>query len=922
MRTAITVSILLSAFAASVRAQEKPAITAADYGKWESLGLRANLSPDGRWLAYPVARVNEKNELRVRDMRGDATVAVPFATAAAFSGDSRFLAYLVGVSAEEQERLSREQKPVHNRMVIRDLNSGDTTAVERVASFSFSPDGRHIAMRGYPGEGADGADLLVRDLAAGATTTFGNVTAFAWSDAAPLLAFAVATESGSGNGVHTFDARSGTIRVLDSSTSMYRGLTWRDEAADLAVLRTQPDSAYRDTSHVVLAWRGLDGRAPTHQVLDPADAPDISADLRIANERTPRWSRDGSQLYLGLRPREASPERAEEPAPDTAAADTTVADSAQAPAAPEKLSDVQVWHANDWRSMPMQRAQERADLNRTMLAVWHLDDNAFVQIGSDLMANAVMLEGGRHAVERDREPYRWDGVWGRPWDDIWLIDTRTGERTKVLEKVRYFFGGSSTGRYLLWFEGRDWWTYDITTGTRANVTNAGDDRFLNTEYDYPVEQKPSRSTGGWTKDDDAILIYDRYDVWSFAPEGSGGRRLTDGAADSVIHRVVRLDTDEPGIDMSEPLYLSLTGEWSKKSGIARMRRGRAPERLVFEDRGVSGLARADSAEVYLFMKQAFDDSPDWFRAGPDLANAVQVTETNPFQEDYAWGRAELVEFTSATGRPSQGILLYPANHDPSQRYPMIVYTYEILSRGLHRYIVPSERSYYNYAAWTANGYFVLLPDIVYRPRDPGRSAVEAVEPAVQSIVDRGLVDPDRIGLIGHSWGGYQAAYIPTQTDIFAAAVSGAPLTNFLSFPGAVHWRPGLPEFEHWETGQARMDVPPWEDFDAHVRNSPIAFVQDLETPMLMVFGDDDGTVDFHQGVEFYNYARRARKTDFVMLVYPGEDHGLRQKQNQIDYHRRILQWFGHWLKGEEAPKWMTEGVSWLERKKMLGGGGR
>lgn len=251
---------------------------------------------------------------------------------------------------------------------------------------------------------------------------------------------------------------------------------------------------------------------------------------------------------------------------------------------------------------------------------------------------------------------------------------------------------------------------------------------------------------------------------------------------------------------------------------------------------------------------------------------------------------------------------------------MIVYTYEILSQRVHSYVVPSERSYYNFSVFLNEGYIVLLPDIVYRDRDPGRSAVESVVGAVKVIVDRGMVDPERIGLVGHSWGGYQATYIPTQTDIFAASVAGAPLTNFLSMMGAIHWRPGLPETGHWETGQARMGVPFWEDFEAHVRNSPAAFVDRLNTPMLMMFGDSDGTVDWRQGVEFYNYARRAGKKDFVLLVYPGEDHGLRKKENQIDYQRRILQWFGHYLKGDEAPEWMTEGVSWLERKKKLEGG--
>jgi dipeptidyl aminopeptidase/acylaminoacyl peptidase len=169
------------------------------------------------------------------------------------------------------------------------------------------------------------------------------------------------------------------------------------------------------------------------------------------------------------------------------------------------------------------------------------------------------------------------------------------------------------------------------------------------------------------------------------------------------------------------------------------------------------------------------------------------------------------------------------------------------------------------------------------------------------------VDPDRVGLIGHSWGGYQAAYLPTRTDIFAASVAGAPLTDFVSFMGQIHWSGGFPETSHWETGQGRMEVPYWEDPEAHRRSSPMEKVHELNTPILMMFGDDDGSVDWDQGTQFYNYARRAGK-QMVLLVYEGEGHGLRKDANRRDYHRRILEWFGHYLKGDPAPAWITDGV--------------
>ena len=349
------------------------------------------------------------------------------------------------------------------------------------------------------------------------------------------------------------------------------------------------------------------------------------------------------------------------------------------------------------------------------------------------------------------------------------------------------------------------------------------------------------------------------------------------------------------------------------------------ETLVFEDALVGGLARADSADILLYRAEAFGDPPDYFVGPSDPADAVQVTDINPFIAEVSWGRAELVDFTSESGRDLQAVLLYPAGYEAGTAVPTIVYTYEMLSPQMHRFIAPSERDYYNFTAWTQHGYAVLLPDIVYRARDPGVSALESVRAAVARVVDMGVADPDAVGLIGHSWGGYQATFLPTRTDIFAASVAGAPLTDFVSFMGAIHWNPGIPEVDHWETGQARMEVPFWEDPEAHRRNSPIHEVHNLETPLLMAFGDDDGVVDWDQGTEFYNFARRAGK-QMVLLVYEGEDHGLREEANQKDYHRRILEWFGHYLKGDPAPSWITDGVSLQdledEKRRVAGGGKR
>ncbi|MGH9851980.1 MAG: alpha/beta hydrolase family protein, partial [Blastocatellia bacterium] len=320
--------------------------------------------------------------------------------------------------------------------------------------------------------------------------------------------------------------------------------------------------------------------------------------------------------------------------------------------------------------------------------------------------------------------------------------------------------------------------------------------------------------------------------------------------------------------------------------------------------------------VYSYSIEDFDDSPDVFVGDAGLKEAKQVTKTNPFQSNYAWGRSELVEYKSERGERLQGALIYPAGYEPGRKYPMVVYLYERLSDGLHRYSAPSERDYYNVAAFTQQGYFLFQPDIRFQPREPGRSVVACVTPAVNKVVELGLVDARKVGVVGHSWGGFDASYLATHSEVFAAAVAGAAITNLVSNYGSHHFSSGIAETDHIETGQQRMEVPLWEDLQAYVRNSAVYNVQNMKTPLLLETGDNDGTVFWHQSVELYNTARRAKK-DVVMLVYGGEDHGLRKKSNQLDYHRRIHEWFGHYLKGEPAAPWIAKGLSFLEREQEL-----
>ncbi len=220
------------------------------------------------------------------------------------------------------------------------------------------------------------------------------------------------------------------------------------------------------------------------------------------------------------------------------------------------------------------------------------------------------------------------------------------------------------------------------------------------------------------------------------------------------------------------------------------------------------------------------------------------------------------------------------------------------------------------SAYASDGYLVLEPDVVYTIGKPGSSAVDDVTSAVKKVIELGYADPAHIGLQGHSWGGYQSSYIVTQTDMFAAVVTGAPPTDLVSFYDELYKSTGTVQQGITEVGQVRMgeDVTPWTSRELYESQSPVHQAENIKSPFLILQGTDDGAVDWDQGLEFYNAARRLGKK-VIFLSYNGEGHHLAKKENQIDFQIRMKQFFDHYLKGTPEPRWMSEGVPYIERER-------
>ena len=907
--------LVLAGMAAAAYSQTKPNLKPADYGRFETLGT-ASLSLDGKWVAYEIRRTDRNDELRVTSAAGGKTQPLAFCNSALFSADSHWLACEATVSEAEQDKLKKAKKPVQNKMDVLELATGTVTTIDDVQSFAFSGEGAYLAFRRYApvrdaagGRGGNGttdsersdpagSTLTVRNLASGVDATFGNVTGMAWQDTGTALAMTIGVEGRAGNAIQVFDPRSGTMHVLDSGPALFTGLSWRKDSNDLAALRSVKQDGFDGESYTVLAWKGL-GEKHSAKV----DAP-----KRLVGSRAPQWSEDGATVFVGVADwvRKSENKKSDDDPPT-----------------------VEVWHSSDEFVISEQKLTAARDRDRNAVAAWHLASGKLIPLAANNREDVRLPKRGDRALTLDGTPYVSDSMFGRRYADVYKVNLQTGARVLVAKKLIAPVDFSPGGRYAMVFKDGHFLAYDLDSGAMRDISkDALKVNFINRENDYPVPQKPSYGVAGWTKDDRSVIVYDMYDLWELFPDGSAKpRKLTDGAPEEIRHRYTRIAPVRLGggrggrgggeetdwIDLAKPVYLSLEGKWTKRTGYARLQDGKV-ERLLFTDKAVRGLEKAKNADVFLYQAGTWTQSPNLFAGGLELKTAKRVSDTNPFAADYAQSRADLIDYKNTRGERLQGALYYPAGYQAGRKYPLIVQIYEIESNQLHNWTAPSERATYNAAVWTQNGYFVLRPDIVFRPRAPGLSALDCVTAGVKKVLESGMVDATRIGLVGHSWGGYETTFILTQSDLFAAGVAGGPLTNLASSYGEIYWNSGGPETNHVEVGQERMEVPLYEDPQAYIRNSAVYFANKLAAPLLLSVGDHDGASDWHQDIELYNSARRAGK-NCVMLVYEGENHSVAQKANQLDYHRRINAWFDHYLKGAPAENWINHGVSVLERER-------
>ncbi len=927
----------------STKPKAPRAMTWKDVPAWKYISpQKVELSPDGKWLAWPLLTTEGEGELIIKNTKDTATRKYPIGgdnqPGFEFSEDGQWIAIRQSPSFKEVRTAARTPggKQIFNKLLLVNLATGHTTSFEKAGAFAFNGKAATclaltLARERQPGAKPDdpkNSELLLIELKTGKIQDIGDVGEFAFNKPGTFLAYTTETPNKTGNGLYLLSVATRQTTVLDNDKMNYKSLGWKEEGDAFAVLKMKKDSSWKTEKGIVIGVKEP-GPEPVTIIYDPAkDSAVFPKGMTISGNRAPRWSDDLTRLFFGI----AALKPEKKPAlPDDSLAKKNAGDDTLKP-------DMIIWNGKDARLQSRQQVEENQDKEFSWYGMLEVASSHFTRLNDSTQRNLTLLPKSHYALIEDRSSYELDmNLDGQNYVDLYIVDLATGHKRLWMEKfyLPSFQSNprvSPDGKKLLYGQDGNFFVYDISSDHSVNITEKVPTSFVNTEDDHNVI-KPLTSVIGWSSDSKYVLIRDLWDIWqlSAAARDPAVNLTHDGRANRIRYQFrFVLDPDEKGIDATKPVYISTYGEWNKKSGIARILPGKkglgwqaGVENLLWEDASIGRLSKAKNAEVYAYGTEEFNKPTEFLVGGPQLKDAQQLTSNAPQKSLYTWSTGvRLVNYVSDKGDSLQGALFLPAGYEEGKKYPTIVYYYEKLSQSLHNYIRPD----YNGTGWnptmyTSNGYAVFIPDIVYRVNDPGMSAVWCVIPGVKAAIRTGVIDEQHIGIHGHSWGGYQTAFLVTQTDMFKAAAAGAPLTDMISMYDMIYWNAGVGDMAIFEASQGRLSTGPWDNWDAYRRNSPVYHVKDVKTPLLILHNDKDGAVDFEQGIEYYNALRRLKKP-VTMITYKGENHGLAKRENMRDYSIRMMEYFDYYLKGKPAPDWWSKGVDrvdmddYLERRLM------
>jgi dipeptidyl aminopeptidase/acylaminoacyl peptidase len=926
-KTALLFILLSYSFFLFAQSEKKP-LTHNDILKWEQISEQ-HISNDGKYIVYKQEPWEGDPTLKITTPDGDEQISVKCGTSAEITADSRFVVFTLKPSMDtirtlKLKKTKKEDLP-QDDLLIYNLETRQTDTIQDFTSVKVpekwsgwiawqteAPKDTTKKEKGPEGKDDEKVfPLFVKNLKTGETSEFPAVSDYIFAEEKEVLAFiSEGKDSTFGAGIYRFDLGGDTQQKIRDGKGKSKQPAM-DKAGDkIAFLADISEEKKDEPRYSLYLWNG--GELASEILTNENSA--IPENWEISENGRLSFSDSGERLFYGTAPKKAPK-------------DTTVLE--------EEIPVLDVWTWNEEELQTVQLNNRNRDMEKTYLSVFHLNNRKAVQLETRQFTGIRQIKDGDadKLVAWSNHPYAVQRMWegGPDHNDFYLIDIRSGEAEEIHTDVRATPQVSPEGKYLYWYNATDtsWNTFNIETGKEFKITSPKVIRVADELNDVP-NLPYSYGNAGWFKNDEAILINDRFDVWKVDPENktAPGKITKNGREQNIEYRVIdfenqgrsrRFGSDKEGIDPGKPLFLRGHNEVTREDGYYALDLKKGdPRELISGKFSLNTPQKAKDAEVVVFTKEDFQTYPNLIATGLNFKKQAQISDAAPQQKEFLWGTSELVTWISLDGRKLEGTLHRPENFDPSKKYPMIVNFYEKSSQELYSYHMPeNHRSTIDYHYYTSNGYLVFNPDVYYKTGYPGEDAFNCVMPGVTSLIEKGFVDEKHIGAQGHSWGGYQVAYLATRTNLFAAIESGAPVVNMFSAYGGIRWGSGLNRSFQYEHTQSRIGKSIWEAPLRYLENSPLFTLDKINTPILIMHNDDDGAVPWYQGIEFFIGLRRLQKPAWL-LNYNEADHWPLKVRDKTDFQIRLAQFFDHYLKEKPMPKWMKEGIPAVKKGIELG----
>ncbi|WP_295116814.1 prolyl oligopeptidase family serine peptidase [uncultured Chitinophaga sp.] len=938
LRRSAVLLLLSPAYTYAQQAGKKP-LDHNVYDGWQSIGAKT-LSNDGKWLAYVIQPQEGDATLVITDTKGQQKLVVPRGTSPSITEDSRYVLFTIKPAFKEtrQARIKKKKPDEMPKdtmgMVL--LGSSEIIRTPQVKSFKTPEKGSGVIayllekpkadtskakreLKGQPhfdntdadddkpggDKPAESGNLVIFNYKKNNIDTVKNVTDYTFSKPGNKLLLVTSynkKDSLLRPGVWLWDVTARKADTLNRGTGNYKLFMFDDQGAQVAYL------GERDSAKAIQKFYKLYYYKPgadSAVVVVDNNSKGIPAKWGVAENGSLSFSKDGKKLFFGT-------------APVAAPKDTNIVDF--------EVAKVDIWHYQDDYLQTMQLKRLDQDLKRSYAAVYYPASQQIIQLADKKLEQLMYPDdnSATYALGYSDYDQRIAMQWtGRTLKTLFLINTVTGERKVIKEKLSGLQNISPLGKFFSWYdlEKQQYFTYEVATGITREVTTAIPVPLYDEDNDVPDAPSPYGAPT-WLDGDKYLYVYDKFDIWQVDPLGKETPVMITGGygrKNKLTLRYIKPDREEKSIKLKQNMLLSAYGDSTKYNGYYSLKLGdkKGVQQLVLGPNGYLGTEKAKNADVYVFQKMSYTQSPDVY-AGKNFADAVKLSAINPQQAEYNWGTAELFKWTTFKGRQTEGILYKPENFDPTKKYPVLFYFYEKLTDGLYSYQPPAPTpSRLNISFFVSRGYLVLAPDISYEIGHPGESAYDYIVSGAEALAKNPWADKANMGIQGQSWGGYQVAYLITRTNLFKAAWAGAPVANMTSAYGGIRWESGMNRQFQYEHTQSRIGATLWEKPELYIENSPLFHLPKVNTPLVIMANDADGAVPWYQGIELFTGLRRLGKPVW-MLNYNNEAHNLVQRQNRKDIQVREQQFFDYMLKGAPPAQWIKYGLPAVEKGRNWG----